>query len=184
MMRFLTKLFIVFVFSVSFSFPLFSQHSSRIHSLISGKKEVNVKVIIQDYSGYIWTGTEQGLVLYNGISYKLFQEKDGLASNNISALTISSDSSIWIGHTNGKITVYKNQNFSIFNKKDTADHAAINNILCDKNKNVWFATNASGVYKYDKKTVTKYTSENGLGDDYVYTLFEDSSGKIWMGTDA
>lgn len=186
LMRFLNKFFIsiIFLFSISIFSPLFSQQSSRIHSLISGKKEVNVKAIIQDYNGYIWTGTEQGLILYNGISYKLFQEKDGLTSNIISALTISSDSSIWIGHSNGKITVYKDQIFSSFSKKDTSDNTAINNILCDKNQNVWIATNGSGVYKFNGKDITKYNSENGLGDDYVYTLFEDGSGKIWMGTDA
>ncbi|MDQ3047272.1 MAG: SpoIIE family protein phosphatase [Bacteroidota bacterium] len=189
----LRKLFHVFYHSVFisgillllfFSTNLFSQQNSRTHSLLSGKKEVNVKAIINDPNGSIWIGTDQGLVLFNGISYKIFREADGIASNSITALALSKDSTLWIGHANGKISSGKNLSFKSFLQKDSTDNTAINSILCDHSASVWFGTNGSGVYKLSGNTITKFNSENGLGDDYIYTLFEDVKGKIWMGTDA
>ena len=168
-----------------FLFPqlFFSQQNIRNHSLISGKKEVKVQSIAQDYNGYLWIGTEQGLVKYGGINYKLFQQKDGLGATSITSLFENKDSTLWIGHANGKITLFKNQNFSVFSLKDTADKSPITNIIRDKENNLWIATYGGGVYKYNGKKIIKYNKDNGLGDDYVYTLMEEN-GNIWMGTDA
>lgn len=162
----------------------FAQQNLRTHQLISGKKEVKVQSIIQDHSRTLWIGTENGLVSYNGIAYKLFQQKDGLNDNSVTALFESADSTLWIGHANGKITLYKDEKFSPFNLQDTTNKSRITSIISDSEKNIWLGTYGSGAYKYNGKSLSKYSTENGLGDDYVYTLYEIFPGNIWLGTDA
>ena len=162
----------------------FSQQNIRMHQLISGKNEVKVQVITQDHSRTLWVGTETGLVSYNGIAYKLFQKKDGLADNSVTALFEAPDSTLWIGHANGKISLRKNGVISPFSEQDTSNRERITCFMHDSKENTWIATYGSGAYKYDGKTLTKYDSDNGLGDDYVYTMSEPSPGNIWMGTDA
>ena len=162
----------------------FSQQNIRNHQLISGKKEIKVQIIAQDHSRTIWVGTESGLVSYNGIAYKHFQQKDGLADNSVTALFEAPDSTLWIGHSNGKITLQKNGIFSAFTLQDTANKEHITCFISDINKNIWIATYGSGVYKYNGKSLSHYNTKNGLGDDYIYTLSEISPGNIWMGSDA
>ena len=162
----------------------FCQESIRMHQLISGKKDVKIQAITQDPNRNIWAGTEQGLIKYNGISYKLFQNKDGIAYNSVTALLESSDTTLWIGHSNGKISLLKNKKFSVFSLKDTSDKERITCIVNDKRNNVWIGTYGSGVYFYDGKNVNHFSSKNGLGDDFVYTISESSDRKIWIGTDA
>jgi ligand-binding sensor domain-containing protein len=55
--------------------------------------------------------------------------------------------------------------------------------LQDKAGNLWFSTTGDGVYKYDGKSFTQYTTSNGLKSNTVWCIFEDKSGKIWIGTD-
>ena len=179
-----TKIVFSLLLFFLFSINIFPQQNLRTHPLISGKKEVKVLAITQDHSRTIWIGTESGLISYNGIMYKLFQEKDGLSDNSVTALFESSDSTLWIGHSNGRITLCRNGDFSAFNLIDTTKKERITCIISDSEKNIWIGTYGAGAYKYDRKNLVKYNTDNGLGDEYVYTLSEVSAGNIWMGTDA
>src|ERR1051326_848890 len=182
-MFFTPRLFSVIAF-LFFSLFSFSQQNLRVHQLISGKKEIKIQCIAQDHRQAIWVGTEFGLVNYNGISYKLFTDKNGLPDNSVTALFENSDTTLWIGHANGKVSFYRKGAFSVFDLHDTASKARITSIICDSQKNIWIGTYGSGAYKYDGKNIVKYSTANGLGDDYVYALAEVSPGTIWLGTDA
>lgn len=74
----------------------------------------------------------------------------------------------------GKPKIVKTQNSSEYQ-----------NITCgiqDKKGNLWFGTSGEGVYKYDGTLFTQYTTKDGLISNSVYSLLEDTSGKIWLGT--
>lgn len=164
--------------------PAFAQQNLRSHSLISGKKEVKIQAITQDHSRSMWIGTESGLVSYNGVTRTLFLQKDGLAENSVTSLFLSPDSVLWIGHSNGRITLYKNHKFSSFSLMDTMGKERITSIISDSQNHIWIGTYGSGAFKYDGENLVRYSTDNGLGDDYVYTLSEAAPGNIWVGTDA
>lgn len=54
--------------------------------------------------------------------------------------------------------------------------------LCDKNGNLWFGTTCQGVYRYDGKEFTNFTTSDGLSNNEVWSMMEDRSGNIWIGT--
>ena len=51
--------------------------------------------IIQDQKGYIWFGTDRGVVRYNGYEFKTFTTKEGLNSNVVFYLSEGPDGKIW-----------------------------------------------------------------------------------------
>jgi hypothetical protein len=63
----------------------------RHNSLFKGKEEYNVNIIYQDHKGWIWFGTDRGLLRFDGVNYKLFTTADSLASNNITSLHLAGD---------------------------------------------------------------------------------------------
>jgi ligand-binding sensor domain-containing protein len=69
----------------------------------------------------------------------------------------------------------------------SGEHDNIHAILQDKKGDLWFATTGDGVYRYNGKGNGKgfvqYTQKDGLSSNTVYSMFEDSSGTIWFGTD-
>ncbi len=69
--------------------------------------------------------------------------------------------------------------------KKTQGSTESDNICCsleDKAGNLWFGTTGEGVYKFDGNTFKQYTQFDGLISNAVYSILEDFSGKIWIGT--
>ncbi|PCJ00461.1 MAG: hypothetical protein COB15_02835 [Flavobacteriales bacterium] len=51
--------------------------------------------IIQDSKGYIWFGTDRGVVKYNGYEFKVFTTQDGLNNNVVFHIAEGADGKIW-----------------------------------------------------------------------------------------
>jgi signal transduction histidine kinase/ligand-binding sensor domain-containing protein/DNA-binding response OmpR family regulator len=67
-----------------------------------GLSNNEVTGIIQDYTGYIWIGTQNGLNRFNGYDFDIFRMEMGsetsLTGNNITALFTDNTDSLWIGN--------------------------------------------------------------------------------------
>jgi ligand-binding sensor domain-containing protein len=58
----------------------------------------------------------------------------------------------------------------------------IRSIVQDRAGNFWFGTDGEGVYRYDGKSFTGFTEKEGLCGNFVRTISEDKSGKLWFST--
>ena len=61
------------------------------------------------------------------------------------------------------------------------------NVHCgleDMAGNLWFGTTADGIFKYDGNSFKQYTEKDGLNSNTIWSIFQDKSGVIWIGTDA
>src|SRR4051812_25557417 len=64
--------------------------------------------LMLDHTGAIWTGTDRGIFIFDGINFKkIFTPDSGNAF--VTALFEDSESVIWAGFENGKIVRIKNQ---------------------------------------------------------------------------
>ena len=64
-----------------------SQYSNCAHySIKDGLPSSKVYSMAQDAKGFIWFGTEAGLVRYDGTNFKVFTTKDGLPDNDVLGL--------------------------------------------------------------------------------------------------
>ena len=70
------------------------------HPLLEGRAPVSMLV---DRRHWLWLGTDNGVLVWNGARWRLFNEQSGLAWNdsNQHALYEDADGSIWIGTSNG-----------------------------------------------------------------------------------
>ena len=100
--------------------PLYFDHLTRENGLPSNK----VNSVIQDFQGFIWIGTTNGIARYDGHDMKIFRSIPGDASslvdNTIFSIYQTSDSLIWIGTGNG-LSTYDEKSHTLknfpFNKK-------------------------------------------------------------------
>src|SRR5687768_6891542 len=69
----------------------------------SGLPVDSVGSLAQTPDGYLWVGTEHGLVRFDGVGFKTFNTSNTpqLRSNEIFTLFVSSDGVLWIGTRGG-----------------------------------------------------------------------------------
>lgn len=56
---------------------------------------------IIDNLGNVWVGTTQGLLQFNGSTFRLFTTEDGLPYNEVTALEIDTEGKLWVATKNG-----------------------------------------------------------------------------------
>jgi signal transduction histidine kinase/CheY-like chemotaxis protein/ligand-binding sensor domain-containing protein len=75
------------------------QYSFRDY--VDGLGNLSVNCLLQDRSGFLWIGTENGLSQYDGSRFWQFGEKDGLPGEFVRALNLDRDGRLWVGTRDG-----------------------------------------------------------------------------------
>src|SRR5262249_59643013 len=73
-----------------------------------GLPQSRIRSIAQTRDGYLWLGTDSGLVRFNGTSFTAFTVQTGsLKDNEVSGLQEDNDGGLWIGTYGGGATLLK-----------------------------------------------------------------------------
>lgn len=144
---------------------LFAQpEEQRFRSITidDGLSQSTVVAICQDSLGFLWFGTKNGLNLYDGYEFKVFQhnraDSNSIGGNNILSLVVDSGGNIWAGAGNGTLSRYchKKQTFQHYSflpiKGKGTQLSAIQELAIDGEGYVWVGTREDGLYKLDPKT--------------------------------
>lgn len=154
--------------------------------VMKNKKDVEVNTIFQDKSGFIWIGTNQGLVKYNGIEFTPYTTDNKLLSDVITAIAQDSAGVLWIGHQNGKISTFDGKNFAPFKPEEGLSTVQISNFFISKTNTIWFTTFGEGVYYWggkNRKRVYNINTDDGLLDNYTYSIVQGEKSIIYIATD-
>ncbi len=156
-----------------------------------------VTSIHRDRTGFLWIGTRDGLILYDGYSAKVFDHEitdpASISDNSIRTIYEDREGSLWLGTNTGGLNRYDRASgrFEKY-RHDSADsrsisHDSVYAILQDREGALWVGTQ-SGLNRLDRATGTfdRFMSEpeNELtpGHDYVHWIHEDRAGYLWVAT--
>ncbi|PKP10595.1 MAG: hypothetical protein CVU09_06655 [Bacteroidetes bacterium HGW-Bacteroidetes-4] len=156
------------------------------YKMLKNRKDIEVNTLFQCNQGFLWIGTNEGLIRFDGVDFKLYTIADSLTDNVVVSINQDHDGILWIGHQNGAITLYNQQNFWPFNPEEGLSAKPISSVFIDKQGTVWFSTFGEGVYFYsgeNRKRLYNLNTDEGLLDNNVYTITQDSSGLYYFGTD-
>lgn len=140
-----------------------------------------VNVMAQDFSGYIWLGTTDGVYKFDGRSTTEVEKERGTLKKDISAIFIDSKETVWIGTKTGKVYfIKKNKLDSLVFQKPNEEKITS---FCELKEGICFGTYGNGFYTLSKGNLSHIDSQNGLSDNVVYRIVGNNSS-IWCGTDA
>ncbi len=138
-------------------------------------------VIAQTTDGYLWIGTQAGLMRFDGVRFVSWRPPDGneLPSSRINSLLGGRDGSLWIGTSMG-LARWRNGNLT--NYSDAT--ASIMAILEDRAGTIWIAranlSDTKGpLCKVTNTELRCYGRHDGLVLPYAVTLANDSLGNVW-----
>jgi len=158
----------------------------ELFKIMKNKIDVKVNTIFQDKLGFIWIGTDQGIVKYNGIDFLTFTTKNNLSSDIITSIAQDSSGTIWIGHRNGSISMYEDENFTPFVPEEGISKVEISSFLISNSNTTWFTTYGEGVYFWggkNRKRLYNINTDDGLLDNYAYSIVQGEKSNIYIATD-
>jgi signal transduction histidine kinase/ligand-binding sensor domain-containing protein len=137
--------------------------------------------IAQTPDGYLWLGTELGLVRFDGVRSVPWEPPTGehLPSSDIRRLIAARDGRLWIGTAEGLVS-WKDGKLTHYAE---LDGRAVPALLEDREGTVWageLATPAGRLCAIQGGTVRCYGENASLGYG-VLSLYEDSRGNLWAG---
>ncbi len=141
-------------------------------------------VITQTADGYLWIGTQAGLVRFDGVRFVPWSPPQGkrLLSNNIFSLLAASDGSLWIG-TGANLARLKNGD--LINYTDALGR--INSILEDRNGTIWVTRSrvrddAGPLCQAGDTKLRCFGKADGITFPYASPLVQDAGGDFWIGS--
>jgi len=159
------------------------RESIRAHG-VEGPRRLSkgsIYSIAQTPDGYLWLGTEFGLLCFDGVRAVPWQPPPDqhLPSNQIWSLLAARDGTLWIGTTkglaswkDGKLTQYAELAGQVISK-----------LLEDREGAVWaggLGTPTGRLCAIQRGSVECSGGDGDLGHG-VFGLYEDSKGNLWVG---
>ncbi len=140
--------------------------------------------LMVDDKGDIWVGTSKGIVTFTpSAQFKVKMVNTSRKGDVPLASAIFQDRSgrIWAGTAGGGIYLLTKDRFSLIKDTGTTRDDHISAITQDTKGVIWFAT-SKGLVSLEKESFKTLTVEKGLPDNWILSLYADTSGILFAGT--
>jgi len=135
--------------------------------------------IAVDNNNTVWFGYYNGTSSYDGESWKLYTDIDGLTDATINTLAVDRDNVKWFG-TGYDIISFDGENWTVHEMPDGSQDLRIVDMAVDVNNVKWFASSMKGVFSFDGENWRHYTVENGLEKNEVKAVAVDQDNVKWF----
>ncbi len=179
----------LFIFS---HFSVWAQDYNKfdILTIDDGLSQNTANCFLQDNLGFMWVGTQEGLNMYDGVQFRIFQRAVGdttsLTDDYVLCLFEDSQRNLWVGTEDGLNRFDRaKQNFKTYKvskKPNSLRNATITAISEDKNGFIWVATEG-GLYRFDPKTEAFKDFSVLPNENTIRRLAMGSSNDLWLGTE-
>jgi ligand-binding sensor domain-containing protein len=179
--------------------PVFGQNRYLQFNYITpddGLPSSSITSLCQDGKGYMWIGTSNGLVRYDGYSFTVFKndpsDRNSISHNLISSILEDTDGNMLVGTSTG-LSLYNWQTDNFYNYMYEESSALfgqtgiVRRITPDSSDNLWLATNIGLIYfNRQKNNIRIYAHQsaeaNSIGSNDVFFAFIETENRIWVET--
>ena len=142
----------------------------------------NLTSVSQSSSKFLWITSFNGILRFDGISFKLF-DKNTLPFLNSNAFYESFEDSkgnLWFTSQSSGIIKYADNRFHQILSKDR-NSLSVRCVEEDKEGNIWAGTNNEGVYVLEDSILRKVDFDE-FNTSYIMDIEIDKEGNIWFAT--
>ncbi|HET9713608.1 MAG TPA: two-component regulator propeller domain-containing protein, partial [Pyrinomonadaceae bacterium] len=158
-----------------------SQYAHTLWRIRDGFPKGQISSVAQTPDGYLWLGTELGLVRFDGVRDVPWQgpPNQTLPSNDIRSLLVTQDGTLWIGTAKG-LASWKGGTLTQYSQ---LSGQYIFRLLEDREGTLWVAGGAvpAGRLCAIRDSNIQCRGEDGSLGLGVISLYEDGKGNLWAG---
>ena len=158
-----------------------TQYMHKVWKSEDGLPQNSITSMIQTQDGYLWIGTLEGLVRFDGARFTIFDKRNtpALKSNRIWSLCEDRQLNLWIGTENGGLTCFHEGSFQSFDTSSGLLNNTVYKVYEDRKGNLWVGTFAGLNVRRDGRFV-EFSANNKLPRKPVWGICEDFHGTLWL----
>ena len=173
---------------------LYTKNKIQYFDTENGLPDNRVSAVFEDAKGRILVGTWGGLGIFDGVNWQYIKKSDGLASDMVNVIMEDHEGGLWLGaylSPDGAVSILKDNKWQYFSIKNGLPNNNITSIYEESPGEVWVGTgfyDEGGTVKlvninnlWVKKS--ELTKSDGLAGYKVRSLFKDSIGNMWFGSE-
>lgn len=157
----------------------------------------NISALAQDATGFLWIGTPDGLIRYDGYRFSHFDNDpgtdDSLGGDFVRSLLTARDGRLWVGTNADGVSVLDSATGRVERfRVRTADAPGLSNnairaLAEDADGSIWIGTR-DGLDRWDATTRQlqhyrgRLGAETSIDDEQIMALLVDAAGDLWIGS--
>jgi len=169
----------------------------RSLGLAEGMPSSEVAKVVEDRDGFIWIGTHDGLVRYDGVGFRLYRhdeaDPESISADDVAIVFVDKDNRIWCGGENSGLNMLDTTRTGfkhfLHEANDSTSLAAqdVWSIGQDADGAIWVGGPTTGIERLnaDGKTFTHYRHDDANADtpgsDRIFAIYGDARGRVWFG---
>ncbi|WP_224247693.1 sensor histidine kinase [Hyalangium gracile] len=160
-----------------------NQFPHRVWQTEDGLPQSTTVALAQTSDGYLWAGTYEGLVRFDGVRFTVFDPGNtpALPDRSITSLAVDRDGTLWINTNSGLAGMRAGKFFSMPLPEGIIPRG-VHQLLPARDGGLWLATARNGLIRLFKGTFDVLTSEHGLASERVLAMAEGEDGSLWVAT--
>ncbi|MEO8433131.1 MAG: two-component regulator propeller domain-containing protein, partial [Acidobacteriota bacterium] len=146
----------------------------------SGLPQNSVTAILQSRDGYLWLGTQEGLVRFDGVNFTTFDTRntEALGDDYIQAICQTRDGDIWVGTADG-LARYRAGVFTRMSFGDSFEGQPVFALRESSDGALWIGSRY-GVSRLRGRTLTRFWKLNEPAGG-IHAISELPGGEMWFG---
>jgi signal transduction histidine kinase/ligand-binding sensor domain-containing protein/CheY-like chemotaxis protein len=161
------------------------QYGIKSWTSLDGLPQNSVQTIIQTRDGYIWFGTQEGLVRFDGVQFRVFDETNSpaMAHGDVQSIVEDPDGGLWVGTYGGGLVRWEGGRC-----EPVSDIPALGpggNVMIlylGGSGRLWIGTLDAGLYCREDGIFHHVELPAEHADAGILALAEASDGTVWVGT--
>ncbi|HEX3684169.1 MAG TPA: two-component regulator propeller domain-containing protein [Bryobacteraceae bacterium] len=159
-----------------------TQYAHRIWGQEEGLFQPTIYSILQTSDGFLWLGTQDSLIRFDGMRFREFDGPDAAAFHHslIHALLEDRAGNLWVGSLGGGVA--KIAPGGAITRYTTAQGLPGDSVFClasDSRGAVWICTN-QGLARFQNGRFRVFTTADGLPSNGIRATCEASDGTRWV----
>jgi diguanylate cyclase (GGDEF)-like protein len=160
-----------------------TQYMHDVWQTDDGLPQATVTAIAQTPDGYLWLGTREGLVRFDGVRFTVFDTSTTpeLGHDWVRCLLAGRTGALWIGTSGGGLVKMEAGVFTHLSAAEGLPNEQVSTLVEDGKGRLWVGTDGGGLSRYEGDRFVRELSRDALGGS-IRALVADENG-LWIGTD-
>ncbi|HUA83673.1 MAG TPA: two-component regulator propeller domain-containing protein [Bryobacteraceae bacterium] len=158
-----------------------TQYVHRIWQTQQGLPDASVYSILQTRDGYLWLGTQSGMIRFDGVRFRRFEDIYKKAPSDIWIRSVVQDpqGALWIGTNDSGLYRFAGGEVTHYSAENGLPSDMIQDVVADGDT-IWVCT-ASGLVRFEHGAMKVFRRADGLSSDLVRGAAVAPDGKLWIG---